>query len=364
MKKLSLCLILSVVGILIASSAVYAQEPDLLFAQLAVGGTPELEIESVLTVTNLGSELFEGTLRFWTGPGDVWNPLVEGEPTTGGQVEVSIGALSTESIRVTGTDLTAGYGVLTSDDSAPGLVEGNLTYFLLSNGDIVDSVGVAPSVGLHRATIPFADFSTIALALANTQATDNVVNLTLRSEEGAAVETVELVLEANAHSSRFLNEIFDANLQGGRVDVGSEDLFFGTAVTLTSGQISTLPMLPAEVEYDVRVMAQDGTITLGNLSMLAEGTFVRGSLELTSEDGVVLPTPARTRIGGRLVNGNLRLAFYAGGPEFFNEDVVIYVEASGFSFALESFTAEFVETELADRSTNIGIFELTRRVQP
>jgi hypothetical protein len=144
------------------------------------------------------------------------------------------------------------------------------------------------------------------------------------------------------------------------VDLESESLLYGTAVTLVSGQISTLPLAPSQVEYDINVLAGDGTETQGKLSVLAEGIFVRGLLEVTSEDGVDFPTPARTPIEGRLVDGNLRLVFYAGGPDFFDEEVVIYVETGGFSFSLESSSADFVETELSDLSINTGTFQLTR----
>jgi hypothetical protein len=354
--------IISIIFLLAISHSLWAQQPDALFAQVAVGGTTELEIESVITITNSGSERYEGAIRFWSGDGEMWNPTADGQAITGGSLEVVVEALETVSILLTGSDLKAGYGVLTSDPSASSFVETNLTYFVRSQGEVVDSVGVAPSTGLYRTTLPFADFSTIGLALASIQSA--AVRLTLRDDRGDVVETVPITLKSNSHSSQFLSQIFSQSVEGGRVDLESEVLIFGTSVTFVAGQISTLPVLPSPVEYDVRVMAEDGTKTEGRLAMAAGGIFIRGLLELTSEDGVPLPGTARTPIEGRLVGGNLRLVFYAGGPDFFNEEVVIYVEATGFSFGLESFTANFVEAELADNSINTGTFELVRRGSP
>jgi hypothetical protein len=363
MRNSRICTIV-VIASLLTASPLLAQQPDILFAQVAVGGTSDLAIESVATITNSGSEPYEGTLRFWTGDGVMWNPDVDGQPVTGGTFEVVVEALETVSFHLTGTDLTVGSGVLTAGPSASSFVDGNLTYFVRSQSDIVDSVGVAPSIGLYRATIPFEDFSTIGLALASTQSTDSSLRLNLRNDEGTIVETVTLTLKPNSHSSQFLSQIFSKSVEGGRVELESEVLIFGTAVTFLSGQISTLPVLPTQVEYAVRVMAEDGTMTEGKLSMMAGGIFIQGLLQLTREDGVPLPGNVHTPIEGRLIDGNLRLVFYAGGPDFFDEEVVIYVEASGFSFALESFTADFVEAELADNSIGTGTFELTRTTSP
>jgi len=361
MRNLNFCFITAITGLFITSAAL-AQQPMLLFSQVAVGGTPALGIESVATFTNSGTEEFEGILRFWTGDGEMWNLTVGGQPIQGGQITLNVEAFETKSILLTGSDLKVGYAVLTANDSPSSSVEGNLTYFVRSQGDILDSVGVAPSVGLYRSTVPFADFSTVGLALASTQPTP--YRLKLRDDSGTVVETVDKFLGSNAHSSKFLSELFSTSVAGGRVDLESDVPLFGTAVTFASGQISTLPVLPSRVEYDINVAAEDGTQTEGKLAMLAEGIFIRGFLELTSEDGMALSPTAKTPIEGRLIDGNLRLVFYVGGPDFFDEESIIYAEAGGFSFALESFTADFVETELSDESVNSGTFLLTRTTEP
>ena len=82
-----------------------------------------------------------------------------------------------------------------------------------------------------------------------------------------------------------------------------------SAVPEVGHQISTLPLEATRVEYTFRTDAADGTVTLGKITLWAEGFFVKGFLELIEEDG--LPWPFRDwRL---LQDGGLRLASYVSG---------------------------------------------------
>ncbi len=184
-------------------------------------------------------------------------------------------------------------------------INGNLTYFFLTDGALTDSIGVGPSTEIYRSTIPFQDFSTIALALANQDPTAKDVVLKLRQADGTVEETKNVQLAGNAHDARFLDQIFDATtVTGGRVDIESNELIFGTAVTFLDGQISTLPMQPARVEYDFRGDFDDeGPMTTGKVTLWSEGNFLRGYLETRVGDGVPFDNPEAIPIAGDLNDG-------------------------------------------------------------
>ncbi len=85
-----------------------------------------------------------------------------------GEYEIEIQPGATVTLRLTGSQLRSGAAVLRSDNLLlDNLIEANLTYRVLNNGQVSDSVGIAPSKEFYRASIPFEKFTETALALVN-----------------------------------------------------------------------------------------------------------------------------------------------------------------------------------------------------
>ncbi len=179
--------------------------PDLLFGQVAIGSQGDLEIQSVISATNSGSVTYEGDFSFFTGNGTVWNPMVDGGEISNGQHSISIPPLETISLTLSGTGIEAGSAILRGTGPPDTAIDGNLTYFFVTGGTLTDSIGVGPSAEIYRSTIPFQNFSAIALALANQDPTAKDVVLRLRKADGAVEETKNVALAGNAHDPRFLD---------------------------------------------------------------------------------------------------------------------------------------------------------------
>ena len=340
-------------------------QPQLLFGQVAIGSQDDLEIQSVISATNSGSITYEGDFSFFTGDGTVWNPMVDGVEISNGQHSISIPPLETISMTLSGAGIEAGSAVLRGTGSPDTAIDGNLTYFFRTAGKLTDSIGVGPSTEIYRSTIPFQDFSAIALALANQDLTVKDVVLKLRQADGTLEETQNVELAGNAHDPRFLDQIFDATtVTGGRVDIYSDELIFGTAVTFVDGQISTLPMQPARIEYDFRAESdQDGPVTTGKITLWAEGNLVTGYLESREQDGVPFDNIDTMPIAGHVENGELRVTFSLGS--LLNDDAqVAGFAGAGFSFDQEVVEAEFVIVALDALETSTETFRLTRVAVP
>jgi hypothetical protein len=240
----------------------------------------------------------------------------------------------------------------------------------VTGGVLTDSIGVGPSTEIYRSTIPFQDFSTIALALANQDPTVKEVVLKLRQADGTLVETKNVQLAGNAHDARFLDQIFDVTtvagktVNGGRVDIESNQLIFGTAVTFLGGQISTLPLQPTRIEYDFRADLDD-EVTTGKITLLAAGNFVRGYLEPREDDGVPLENPESIPVAGDLIDGLLRVAFPLGG--LLEDPEVVLFTAAGFSFdegEVEASVVIFTLDAEDGPEAEVGTLRLTRVAVP
>ena len=344
--------------------------PELLFGQVAIGSQGDLEIQSVISATNSGSMTYEGDFSFFTGNGTGWNPLVDGVEITNGQHSILIPPFETISLTLTGAEIEAGSAILRGTGPPETAIDGNLTYFFRTAGALTDSIGVGPSAEIYRFTIPFQNFSTIALALANQDPTTKDVVLKLRQADGTLQETKNVQLAGNAHDARFLDQIFDATtvagktVTGGRVDIESNELIFGTAVTFIGGQISTLPMQPARIEYDFRADLDD-EVSTGKMTLWAEGNFVRGYLEPREDDGVPLENPELIPIAGDLNNGLLRVAFSLSG--LLEDPEVVLFSVASFSFdqeVVETALVIFTLDALEGPEAEIGTIRLTRVAVP
>ncbi len=335
----------------------------LAFAQVATGES----IETVITMTNRGGSPYNGTLFLYTGPqGNAWNLLVNGDSISDGRVQVMIASGQTLSLRISSEDpeATPGLAILVPDDfSQTNFVEGSLTYFISLGPTLLDSVGVLPSQEIYLSSIPFENFFEVALALVNADVVDNEdANVTLRllDASGNEVTSQTITVSPLSHDPRFLSEFFPGiNLTQGRLDIESDLPVFGTALTLRQGQLSPLPLVASVRSYALEITRQDAQVARGEASLWAEGFFVKGYFVVNEFEGQAIATETYL-VSGRLVEGVLRLSFFARGVPFDGQEVSLYFQRRDFSFAEDEFTTDYVATDLSDNSTTGGTLTLRR----
>lgn len=355
---------------------------DLIFGQVAVGDA----IYTQITATNRGVYPYAGTLFFRKGQGEPWTPLVDGTVAQNGQREIELKPGETITLKITGTDeQPAGTVMLMSDDLLlDNFIEGNLTYFFRASNQITDSVGVASSQEFYLATLPFENFSTVALALVNgnvnldeTLEGRSNANVTLRlyDSDGDLVATSNdpdlSPMVPMAHIPRFLPQFFPAGTQlgRGRVEIVSDVPIFGTALTflyVESGtQSSSLSLEPSTITYSIRLDSEADDVLEGEITLWAEGYFVKGYLVISTVNGGPVQERVFTFVNGQLIDGILELSFYAQGEAFqvLADEVSLVLEIlGGFSFSgTDPFGGNFVMTSLIDPGATLpGIFSLIK----
>ena len=314
----------------------YFPKKDAAFGQVVVGGG----YETIINVTNRGTHPYEGKLGLFRTVNEAsvaWNPTVNGDTVVDGEYPVVVQPAETVTLRLTGTQLEAGAAILLSDNLLlDNLIEANLTYLILDAGQVSDSVGIAPSKEFYRAAIPFEEFRETALALVNgdlTRERTASIELNLFSSDGDPVGSTRVIrLGSLAHTARFMNELFPGQtLQRGKVEIVSDSPIFGTALTFSSGQFSSLPLDPAPVTYSVRLETSDEYAT-GELALWADGSFIRGYMVISGVGERVFEEPEFSLVNGELEDGYLRLAFTILQDPFFGEEVTISLGTDNFSF--------------------------------
>ncbi len=312
MRKLSSLTLLIVLLPLTAHAQNLYSKKDLAFAQVAAGGA----YETVINVTNRGSQPYNGSLRFFHLAGEAWNPVVNGGQVTSGQMPVSIPKGATATYRVTQTGGTeAGFAFfLASDLSQTSFLEGTLTYYVLDGGTVVDSVGVQPSSEFYLTAVPFDDFSTIAYALANLNTTTVTPKLSLYSDTNVLVASTNLPSFASGqHMAEYLRQRFpDVQVTRGRLEIQSNLPIIGTILTdnydpLTQlSQLSSLPMQPA-----VKAYTFTGTLAgleySGEISLWFDGQFAQGYLRALTVGGVPEQNVDTIPVAGSLIDGALQV---------------------------------------------------------
>jgi len=337
MKKTALVMALLLA---VSATAFAQQEIDklLAFAQIAAG--PGLN--SVLNITNRGTTTYTGSLNFFAMSGNTpvsWDPMVNGNTVSGGQWPISLPAGNTQTLTITTQNLATGFGTITPTGSSAtdltSFVEGNLTYYFLTGQTATDSVGVEPSDETYLTTIPFDNFSNIALALANTNTATATVNLTLNSAASTQLGTAVLSLAPNAHVAQYLTEIFPT-VQGspaGRLDLECDTSIRGVALTqVGASQYSSLPLQPSVRTYSWtvnfggtayagllsgRLFGSLGDIVTVTLTPTQEspryiaGTFGTGSLTTVDYDAadnqIKLWTLTSYSTGASTINGTVQI---------------------------------------------------------
>ncbi len=347
----------------VASAQNFFPKKDAAFGQVVVGGG----YETVINLTNRGTHSYVGTLELFRTANNEsvpWNPTVNGIAVENGELGVEIQSQATVTLSLTGSQLEAGAAILQSDDLLlDNLIEANLTYLILEDGRVSDSVGIAPSKEFYRASIPFEKFSETALALVNGDLSEERtanVTLSLYSGDGSSLGPKKpLTLGPLSHTARFLHEHFPGQtLEGGKVEIASDIPIFGTALTFSGGQFSSLPLDPAPVTYSVRLEDDEGYAT-GELALWADGSFIRGYMMISGLDGVAWEVPEFSLVNGELEDGRLRLAFTIHHDPFLDEEATMSMAHDQFSFESNLVSGEWIE-QFRDTSYLKGTYKLTR----
>ena len=354
----------------VASAQNYYPKKDAAFGQVVVGGG----YETVINLTNRGTHSYVGTLGLFRTVNNEsvdWNPTIDGVAVENGKYGVEIQPQATLTLRLTGSQLESGAAMLLSENFfLDNLIEANLTYLIIEGGQVSDSVGIAPSKEFFRASIPFEKFSEIALALANGDLSGErtaKVELSLFSRDGnSSGPKKTITLGSLIHSAKFLHEHFPRPpLDGGKVEIASDSPIFGTALTFSGGQFSSLPLDPAPVTYSVRLVSQQGSTATGELILWAEGFFVRGYLVFATVDGEAYSEePFLHVVNGELALSQFRLAFTVFDDPFHGEEVAFSLRHDDFSFEKPLVAGTFTETFREPYGVLTGNFELTRSDEP
>lgn len=358
-------LLLTFALILLLTGRVSAQSgrpfKDLAFAQVAAGGG----YETWITVTNRGVTAYNGTLNFYTGnPGAQWNPKVNGTSLTEGRFAVAIQAGATITLKVTGSQSTeSGFAAITASNNAQtNFLEGNLTYYVLSGENVLNSVGVLPATELFLSTIPFEDFSTLALAFINQDATGRTANVrvTVYSESGAQMGAHSIPLAKNGHLPTFAYQLFPSlSLTRGRLEIESDVPIGGTALSFVQAQFSSLPLLPTMRVYDI-LSNSSGLTSRARMSLWSEGLYLKGYLVVSESNGAAINPPDPYLVAGLWSAGKLKLLLYGNGPTF-GREVIEYITSDGvFTFSSTSVTGTFLTTLTENRTVYTGSFTMTR----
>jgi hypothetical protein len=345
MKKIAFGALLFV----LLSTTAFAQSisKSLAFAQIAAGGSSPEIWETILNITNRGTTTYTGIFTLYTmsnGNPQPWSPIVSGNAITNGQMNISLGAGDTTSLTITGSEKTvSGIGTIapTGSSSTDGtsFVEGTLTYYVLSGGNVSDSIGILPSDSIYLSTVPFDNFSTICFALANTNATAASIQLNLYSDSGQELGTQTVTIQPNGQVAEYLWQAFTNFSQTssfvGRLDIESLSPIIGVVLTDVNNQFSSLPFLPT-------VLTANWTASLQ--TQVRTGTVV---FRFSGSQGEIQAT-LLTKNGNPVANPHSGYAvgtFNAGNYSAYNVDPILN-EISYWSIPSFSLSTQTIEGTL------------------
>ncbi len=357
MRKISsLTLLIAFLPLTAHAQNLYPKK-DLAFAQVAAGGG----YETILNLSNRGSATYSGVLSLYhqtpTGP-QPWSPLVNGNQISNGTFNITLraGVSNTYHITLAG-DTDAGFAVIEPSDQAQNnFVEGNLTYYVSSGTTRVDSVGVQPSSEFYLTAIPFEDFSTLAMALANVNKTDATAKLIVYNETNTVLASKDQPLSPNGHTAVYLWQLFaGVNVTKGRLEIRSSLPIIGTILTDIGGQLSSLPLLPAVKAYTFTSGSIGGSTFRGEISFWLDGPFVQGYVRVLTVDGVPESSVDTIPLSGSFVNGVLQ-ATTSGNPD--PEQLLTYIIISPYSLSQASVQGSFT-VWMAATKTSLGTGTLT-----
>ena len=259
---------------------------DLIFPQIAAGG----QYETWITVTNRGTQAWDGTFNFYKGNKVTWNPYVNGSPLSGGSLSVVIPSKTTNTFKVTLPGNTEGGYLIAraSNISLDNFLEGNLTYYVSDGESILDSVGIMPSKPILATVIPFEDFGSLCFAFVNsdTQGRTETVTITLYTDANTQVGTpANIVLDEGAYKAQYMWQTFPSAPNGpwrGRIEIKSDAPVSGVALTQAAGgQLSSLPLDATTRNYSL--VLSSAYIPFAQMTFWTEGLFVNGYMVITGE---------------------------------------------------------------------------------
>jgi hypothetical protein len=259
---------------------------DLIFPQVAAGG----QYQTWITVTNRGTQPWDGTFNFYTGDKAIWNPYVNGVQLSGGSLAVVIQSKTTRTFKVTLPGNTEGGYLIAraNDTSLDNFLDGNLTYYVSNGGSILDSVGIMPSKPILATVIPFEDFSSLCFAFVNadTQGRTATVTITLYSDTAVQVgDPAIITLDEGEYKAQYMWQAFPSapnSTWRGRIEVKSNAPVSGVALTQAAGgQLSSLPLDATTRTYSL--VTSSTYITFARMTFWTEGLFVNGYMVITGE---------------------------------------------------------------------------------
>jgi hypothetical protein len=317
---------------------------ELIFPQVAAGG----QYQTSITVTNRGTQAWSGTFNFYTDQGTAWNPYVGGIQVSGGSLAVTVAAKATATFTVTVPGSTeAGYMIArTSDTSLSDFLEGNLTYYVIDNGAILDAVGIVPSNPILGAAIPVADFTTLVFAFANTSPEAEgtaTITLTPYSATNTAIgKAAAITLTNGTHIAEYLTEAFPGISGSGRVEIQSNIPVSGVALTQQAspgagvpGQLSSLPLDSTTRTYAVSTSSSE--VPIAKMTLWTNGLFVNGYVTMTNS------TTLYAVVGQIASDGTVHLHFDGMvDTEEGSYYIFVYITTSGtYTPTLSSFTGNY-----------------------
>ncbi|MFI5174471.1 MAG: hypothetical protein ACHQKY_06420 [Terriglobia bacterium] len=338
-------------------------QKDLAFSQIAAGGG----YETVLVATNRGTTAYTGVLNLFRAQGQAWNPIVNGTSVVNGQVSINIPAGGTTTLHITGAAGTeAGFGFIKAADPTiqTATLEGNLTFYVKAGSTVNDSVGVPPSNEFYLATIPFEDSTAIALALANLGSTSANVRLSLFNDTNGPVNSpLPVSLSAHSHLPQFLNQFFPGLTLGkGRLEIESDVPIVGTALTLVSNQLSSLPLLPSQRTFSYSATFSGGVGFTGDGGIWVNGSAVNGYLRITGSTPPILGTvtPETYFVFGALQNKTARIMGYGKSNLLQGQEFIVYTQIDNFSLSASTLSGSIMMTSLTGSSGGTGTIQITR----
>jgi hypothetical protein len=286
---------------------------DLNFPEVVAGSG----LETLITLSNRGTANYNGTAHLFKGKQFQWNPTVNGISITGGAFPVSILPGRTVTYLITGSSLEVGGMLITSQEAdLTNYVEGNLTYFITSEGTVIDSIGVLPATPFVAASLPFDDFYGITLAFSNADFQERNADMTFKlysdtSQLLGTYTTGSDPLLIGEQRASYLYQLFPAvsSLASGRVEIQSSIPVCGVAMTqAVGGQFSSLPLGSTIRTYNVDNPGDE--VDFARIALWTNGPFVTGYLivEFNSQQALFLVSG---QISGEGSNQRLNLHFDA-----------------------------------------------------
>jgi hypothetical protein len=281
---------------------------------------------------------------------------------------------------------TPEHKIKVADMAQTSFIEGSLTYYVSSGSAaqdashsvqtasaesgalIFEGVGVPPSEEFFKTTIPFEDFSTVALALANVNVGPPAnVTLSVFSESNQLKGTKSIPLGPHEHSVSFLWEQFPSLTMGsGQLDIESDKAIFGTALTFVQRSVSpagslfsSLPMLPTPYAYPFRTPTS-GINLEGELSLWANGLVVEGYIRLLKVSGLASSPPETYLLFGEFNAGTLEVAGFGTSHALADQKSGVLAIFDGFGFTKSLQLGYFIMGNPITRAGDEGTINLVR----